>query len=103
MSSKIKEFNKRITVDIKDKVTGQTKVVDRSSVCFGLVAKTINEGEPNAQKVMYASDRVYLVNKDGSLRSTKEKISKKERRRMREIMMNSDLPPKEASDGNLGA
>lgn len=75
MSTTCKEFNKRILVEILG------KQVERHKVSYRLQDVTAKDGT----KGKMASDRIYLINKDGSIRNTKQKISKKERRRLREL------------------
>jgi hypothetical protein len=78
MASTRKEYNKRIEIEATTK-SGK-KVVDRSKCHLVMQEHTTKDGI----KCKIASDRPYLVNEDGSLRSLKTKISKKERRRIRE-------------------
>lgn len=71
---KCKPYNKRITMEIDG------KQVPRHRVVMVPVEGTHTDGT----KLLKTSDRVYIKNADGSLRSLKNKISKKDRKKLRE-------------------
>jgi hypothetical protein len=75
VASKKKDFNKRITIEIDGKEVNRHRAV---------LVPTVKK-LANGTGTMQTSDRNYTVEKDGSLRSMKTKISKKERRRIRDL------------------
>jgi hypothetical protein len=75
-----KDYNKRITRTVGAKEVPAHRCVSVPTVkVVGGELQADGTVSPK-QKVMYTSDRAYLVSKDGSIRSLKNKMSKKERR-----------------------
>jgi hypothetical protein len=84
---KTSKYHKEPMIEVTDE-HGIKKEVPRRCCHIKVEKQDAKDGTP----IFVASDRVYLVNKDGSMKSLKNKISKKDRRLAREEAKKHQFP-----------